>query len=42
MGCAIAGVGAPHQYPLEVALCFGIYADVRPVPMTRDNEGYLG
>lgn len=23
------GVGATHRRPLEVALCYGIYADVR-------------
>ena len=28
-GGAVTGVGAIHQYPLEVAFCNGIDADVR-------------
>lgn len=33
-------VGAPHKCPLKVALCSGIYADVRlQIPMTHSNAG---
>lgn len=28
----MTGIGATHPYPLEVALYYGIYADVRTFP----------
>lgn len=45
MGCAnppMTGVfsGTPHQCPLDVALCRGIYADVRYIDASSHSERY--